>query len=216
MELKDSPIYKFIKNYIDDIEIVKFKKGEYIERADSDSNCIYYILDGNVKEESVSRSGNRVLIDEISTGKFAGHISKLRGSSFHCDAIAKTPCTLARIKIDILYKLFENDEFARYFYLITSDRIYYMYKKLLLERLFSWEEIVSYHILHNSKNDVFVYKSMYDICEQLNISRRGLYNIINKFVYEGYLEKKENVFIIKDRDYLMSLAHDVYEYYQGN
>ena len=214
MEIINTAIYKFIEDYINEVEIVTYKNGEYIERALNTTNCIYYILDGVVKVQNVSCSGNKILVDEISTEEFVGHISKLRGSHFHCDIIAKEACTLIKIPTAILNELLKNNEFSTLFYSKTSNRIYYMYKKLLLERLFSWEEIVAYYILQHSKQDIFIYKSMYDICEYLNISRRGLYNIINKMVFEECLEKRENTFYIKDRGYLTELASNVYAYYE--
>ena len=86
---------------------------------------------------------------------------------------------------------------------------------MLLERLYSWEEIIAYHILVNEKDGVFVYKSMYDICSQLNISRKGLYNVINKLVDEKCLEKKcnESILIIVNREHLEDLSSDVAAYY---
>lgn len=213
MEITNTVIYKFIKDYMNEIEVIAYKSNEYIERAMNDHNCIYYILNGVVKVQNVSCAGNKILIDEISTEEFVGHISKLRGSYFHCEIIAKEASTLVKIPIVILNELLKNNEFATLFYSKTSNRIYYMYKKLLLERLFTWEEIVAYYILEHAKEDVFVYKSMYDICEYLNISRRGLYNIINKMVFEECLEKRGNIFFIKDRKYLIELARNVYDYY---
>lgn len=214
MELKDTPLYEYVKDYEDQIKIVKFKKGEYIEKAACFSEHIYYILEGTVKMESVTRSGNKILVDQIGPNEFAGHISKIRKSRFNCDAFSKTATTLVRIPDYLVHTLLENHDFATLFYNKTSDRLYYMYKKFLLERLYTWEEIVAYYILENSSNGVFIYKSMYDICEQLNISRRGLYNITNKLVYEEALEKKDNIFIIKDEIYLKELASGIIEFYR--
>lgn len=214
MKLTDTIIYKFIKEYINKIEVVEFKKDEYIERSTNDSHCIYYILSGVVKVKNISHVGNKFVIDEITEEEFVGHISKMRGSSFYCDIIAKEPCTLLKIPKYILDKMLKDTEFSVLFYEKTSSRIYLMYKKLLLEKLFSWEEIVAYYILEQAKEDIFIYKSMYEICEYLNISRRGLYNIINKWAFEECIEKKGSTFLIKDKKYLEELASSVYQYYK--
>lgn len=81
--------------------------------------------------------------------------------------------------------------------------------------MFSWDEIVAYNILENVKDVKFKYKSMYDVCETLNISRKGLYNVINRLVYEGCLEKPNNKseFLVKDPEKLMELANEVLNFY---
>lgn len=213
MRITDTEIYKFIEDYIDQIELVKYKHGDYIDRATNDTSCIYYILSGVVKVQNISHSGNKVLIDEISIGEFVGHISNIRGEGFHCDILAKEACTLVKITPVILEKLLKNSEFSSLFYKKTSQRIYCMYKKLLLEHLFPWEEIVAYYIVQHTKGDVFIYKSMYEICEYLSISRRGLYNIINKLVGEGCLEKQDNMFLVKNKKDLLERSKNVYQYY---
>lgn len=213
MKITDTLIYKFIKEYMSSIEIVDYKHGHIIDSCIEESTSIYYILKGIVKVQNVSVSGNKILIDEISKEEFVGHISTMRGEGFHSNVICKEDSTLVKIPRNIFAELMKNSEFSSLFYEKTSKRIYFMYKKLLLERLFHWEEIVAYYILENSNEDIFIYKSMYEICEYLNISRRGLYNIINRFVYEECLEKRESVFAIKDRMYLEELASNIYDYY---
>ncbi len=219
MKIEDSQIFGFIKDYLNEISIKDVKKGEYLEKVGEESGNIYYILEGTIKIENVSRTGLKIFVDEVSEDEFTGHISKVRGTKtcLHCDLVVRKSGRVICIPKRLMDKLLKNDNFANFFYDKTSLRIYYMYKKFLLERLFTWDEIVAYHILENSKDGKFKYKSMYDVCERLNISRKGLYNVINRLVYEGCLEKPSNKseFVIKDFERLMELASEVSRFYQA-
>ena len=57
-----------------------------------------------------------------------------------------------------------------------------MYKKLMMKDLFSLKETFAFYILKNSKDGIFKFKSMYNLCEVLSVSRKNLYNVINSFI----------------------------------
>lgn len=213
MNITETLIYKFIQHHLAELQIMVFKSGQFIERATHETRNIYYILQGTIRVQNSSYTGNKILVDELSSDEFVGHISNLYGQDFHCDILAKTSCTVLQIPPSAFDQLMQNAEFVSLFYTKTSKRIYCMYKRLLLERLFPHEEIVAHYIMEHTHENVFIYKSMYEICEALSISRRGLYNILNKLILEGYLEKQEHLLIIKDRKYLMALASNIYDFY---
>ena len=203
MLIEDTSIYIFIKDYLDQIPILNVKKGKYFSKAILTDDQLYYILEGKVKIECTSYTGKKVLVDELSENEFAGQISYTRKENFYCDASAITDLKLLCIKHDIMDVLLKNCEFSSMFYFKTSKRIYHMYKKTLMRDLFCQCEIVAYHILKESKDGKLIYKSIYDICDSLNISRRNLYNILNKFIEDGIIEKeKKCTFVIKDENFL--------------
>lgn len=216
MEITDTSIYKFIQNHLSELQIMVFKSGQFIDRSTHETRHIYYILQGTVKVQSTSYTGNKILVDELSKEEFVGHISDLYGQGFHCDILAKTSCTLLQIPPHIFDTLMGDAEFSALFYAKTSKRTYYICKRFLLERLFPHEEIVAHYIMEHTHENVFIYRSMYAICEELSISRRGLYNILNKLVLEGYLEKQDHLFFIKDRKHLMELSSNIYYFYNAS
>ena len=128
-----------------------------------------------------------------------------------CDIIAVSDVTLLKINKDTFKKLEKNPEFLKTFLFKTSKRIYYMYKKLMMKDMFKLEEIFAFHILKNSQNDVFEFKSMYNLCKILSVSRKNLYNVMNSFIEKGYIRKNKNLLIILDRGYLNELSTSVRE-----
>ncbi|MEL7647689.1 MAG: Crp/Fnr family transcriptional regulator [Sedimentibacter sp.] len=210
MNIQDAHIYPYIKNYLDRIPVATFKKGTYFSKAENRDNQIYYILSGNVNVESFSEMGKKVLVDSISENEFAGQISYIRQSNFYCNSLAVTDVKMLCLKEDLMSILMKNLEFSTVFYFKTSSRIYIMYKKMLMNSLFSQCELVAYYIIDNSHKGQFVYKSIYDICEKLNISRRSFYNIINKFVELKVLEKGSDcIYFVKDDNYLIEKSDNV-------
>jgi GTP-sensing pleiotropic transcriptional regulator CodY len=113
--------------------------------------------------------------------------------------------------------LMKNSEFSTFFYFKTSSRVYVMYKKMLMSNLFSQCELVSYYVLENSCSSKFIYKSIYDICDNLNISRRSLYNILNKFESEGIIEKLDDgPYKIINEKYLKDKSDRVKRFSENN
>ncbi len=204
MLLEDSHIYPYIKEYLEEIPVIKASKGEIISKAENTDKQIYYILLGTVKIECISTYGKKVLVDIISENEFAGQISYMRKFNFYSDCIAETDVELLFISNEIMSVLMKGYEFSTFFYFKTSSRVYQMYKKMLMNNLFNQNELVSYYIVNQSNEDKFIYKSIYDMCEKLNISRRSLYNILNNLEKNDVIEKEQNgIFLIRDIDYLI-------------
>lgn len=80
--------------------------------------------------------------------------------------------------------------------------------------LFSLEEIFAFYMLRNSKNNIFEYKSMYSLCKTLSMSRKSLYNTINKLIEKGYVRKDKNSLIILDNEYLNRISISIREFYE--
>lgn len=217
MLIENSHIYTYIKECLDNIPVLTLKKGTCFSRAENIDNQIYYILEGTVKIESYSDLGKKVLLDVISENEFAGQISYFRKHNFYGNNIAVTDVVLLCLNTDMMNVLMKNSEFSTFFYFKTSSRVYVMYKKMLMSNLFSQCELVSYYVLENSCNCKFIYKSIYDICDNLNISRRSLYNILNKFESEGIIEKLDDgPYKIINEKYLKDKSDRVKRFSENN
>lgn len=212
MKLEDTVIYHSIKKHMDEIEIYKYKKGQYISSGVESVDGVFFILEGIVRVECMTKYGKSFLVDIVPEDEFVGKISDLYDQSLFCDIIAENSVTLAKINASTFKILQNNPEFLNIFFFKTSKRMYNMYKKLIMKDLFRFEELFAHYILENSKDDIFKFKSIYSLCHLLSTSRKNLYNTINKFVEKKYIQKKENTFIIKDKDALISISKYVKEY----
>ena len=141
-----------------------------------------------------------------------GAISSVHNADFQCSGIATTSMTVLALKRSLLDELMQSDEFSAFFYQKTSKRVYMMYKKILAKSLFSLREIFANYILENSEGDIFNFVSMYDMCDNLGASRRGLYNILYQFEDEGLIEKTEEVWRILDWQGIIREARQVLDF----
>ena len=216
MRLEDICIYEYIKEYLDEISIVNYKKGQYINYASENLEDIFFILNGTVKVECITKYGKVFLVDDLTKNEFVGKISYMHDQNLFCDITATSNASLLKINKNTFKKLQKNPEFLKIFLIKTSNRIYYMYKKLMMKELFRLEEIFAYYILQNSENDVFKFKSMYNLCKVLSVSRKNLYNVINKFTNNGYIRKCDNSIIILDKSHLNEICSHVREFNEKN
>jgi CRP-like cAMP-binding protein len=209
--IKDIIIYDYIKDYLDEVSILNYKKGEYITHSSENLEEIFFVLNGTTKVECITKSGKSLLVDELSKNEFVGKISYMYEQNLFCDITATSNATLLRISKSTFKKLEKNPEFLKLFLFKTSRRIYYMYKKLMMKELFSLKETFAFYILENSQDDVFKFKSMYNLCEILYVNRKNLYNVINSFIKKNYIKKDKNSLIILNRDCLYELSIGIRE-----
>lgn len=216
MEIKgieNNYIYDYIKDYLNEISVINYKKGQYIAHSNDNLGVIFFVLEGNIKVECISKYGKSLLVDELSKNEFVGKISYMFGQDLYCDVTAASSATLLKINRNTFKKLENNSEFLNFFLYKTSKRIYSIYKKLIMKDLFRLEEILAYYIIKSSENGVFKFKSMNHLSVKLSVSRKNLYNTINKFIDNNYIVRDKNSFIILDRDYLYKLSIGVTEAY---
>lgn len=207
--MRSIAIYEYIKDYLPEIPVLKLKKGEYLFRADREDDTLFYILDGVIRVENVSYNGKKLIVDVLRHDEFVGAISNIHKADFQCSGVAETAVTVLVLKKSLMNELMENNEFSALFYQKTSKRVYMMYKNILARTLFSQNEIMAHYILENSEKNIFEYKSIYNICENLGISRRGIYNILYRFEEIGCIRKLDTSYRIIDREYLEKTAEQV-------
>lgn len=214
MEVKDLAVYPFIRERLDQIPRITVKAGEYISRAGKADGGLFYVISGNMRVECVSHEGKKILVDNLGPDNFTGKISRVQRAYFACDILADTDCELLFLESGLYERLMENTEFRELFYRKISSRVYQMYKGRLVRSFYSLAELVAYYICSRTgKGQIFEYKSTLRLCEDLDISRRGLYNILNQFLAEGWLEKKAgSKYFIRDRERLEEICGEVRRY----
>ena len=131
--------------------------------------------------------------------------------------LAVTPVRALMFTESIMETLMENDKFSIFFYQETSSRIFRLYKTVLAKVLFSPDEIMAYYILDNAEDEIFSFKSSYSLCENIGISRRGIYNILYRFEDLSCIRKLESsMYKIIDRPGLTSRAQHVISFMTGS
>ena len=211
--LAAAPIYSMLLQEFTpgDIVIHSTPAGTCISDAANEGYHILYLLEGTIKVWSLSHRGKRVLLDEVHSMSFCGHISRLQGHCFDSNLVAHTQCTYLEFTDEQFLRLMAHTDFALEFYRSTSKRAYYMFHKFLGLSLFTAEENAAmYCITHPERLSSYTLEQM---SEEIGISRRSLCYTLNDWRQQGIVEKKHNTYCIADFDALRQLASQISLFY---
>lgn len=210
-QLEQTELYKYLGTHGHELSLVSFEKGDFLARSDESLDEIFYVLKGKVEVQCITESGRRILVDEVPPGEFVGKISYMYEQNLHCDFLVTSPALLARIPAATFKALEENPQFMKFFFFKTSRRIYLIYKQLLAKSIFRLEENLAYYIVQNAQGGIFAFDSMYSLASRLTVSRKNLYNVINRFVKQGYVERKTSCLVVVNAGALEELSKGVQE-----
>lgn len=216
MEIKQIAIYDSIKCYLEQIPVVTVKKGGYITQRSTKKkggSNKYYILSGSVKVLN-SMGGRKIWIDQVGADWFAGDLSDVYKEYLNCDSMAVEESVLLEFDNEMFEKLLDNVGFAKIFYQKMSQRVYRMYRRMLINSMYSQKEILAFYIASAAKGDRMVCPNMNALCETLGFSRRSLYNALNNLMKDGNLVKCDKYLLIQDKEALMEQGKHVLEYMQ--
>ena len=190
------------------LQQIAVKKGTvFIEASAQKEVEFYYILDGQVSVFAQAPNGREYWVDTQGRGDFMGKFSQFRGQNFNCEVRADTDCRLL-VLTPFKQELLRNSRFALWFYLKTSGRVYEMYKIAIARSLFSFDELLSYHLLRLEKNGC-VNVSLKNMLNILNISERQYFYLVKNFEKRGLLHRRRCGFDLLDRPALAGLASNV-------
>lgn len=214
MKLNETSIYPFIKDSPSLCKIYNYSRGEKIVNADGHDGYVWYLISGVVKVETTNPAGKVFLVDTIPADNYVGNLSNLRNKNFYCDSYAVISSKLIRIPIETFMEMLQNAYFSNHYYSKVSDRLYDMYKWDMCFHMFPQQEWFAFFILEHTRNNICTIASNQLACQQLRISKRNFYNLINKFEDDGYLERSHSGSIyIKNTSLLQEKAQQVSNFF---
>ena len=210
LQVEKLPFYQWIRPYLENrqIRIVTAKKKEYFNGLSEDPYAMHYLLSGSVKVYYIAASGRKFLLDEISDGQFAGHLTKVLGHKFEPSLMAVQECKLLYFPRNIFDELLKIPEFAAFFYRKAADRVYYTYQKLLLNNLFSQKEMIAFYIYMHAKERYFD-NPLTDLEEELVISRRSVFYMLKQLRDDGILLRDGKKYYISDMKKMEDFIEDI-------
>lgn len=191
-------IYNFLsEEQLQKAPVVNIAKNTtFISSANRENVDLYYVLEGVVEVVSHSYNGRSFLVDTVSQGDFIGKFSNMRKQNFYADIKTRTACkllNLSKIKDEIL----RDEQFLLFFCVKTSNRLYEMYKISMMNKLFSYEEILAYYLLSIANATGVVVDTDKHICFNTGISERQYYYLMKKFRDRGIINQdKKNICIL--------------------
>jgi CRP-like cAMP-binding protein len=102
-----SPIQRVAQAH--DKRRISYQAGQYIFRQDDPTTGFYLLLEGTVELRRVLASGAQIILHRAQTGETFAEAS-LFSERYHCDAIARSPCELVRLRKSDVMSADEGDK----------------------------------------------------------------------------------------------------------
>lgn len=214
MKLEETTIYPYIKDDEELCQTYSYNRGQYIVKADEKNAYVWYLISGVVKVEAIAPNGKIFLVDTIPADNYVGHLSNFSQQNFYCNSYASQPCVLIRIPTERFLKMRNDVSFGNHFYSKINARLYDMYKKDLIFHMFPQRQQLAFYLLENSTDGICRINHIHNVCEELRISRRNLYNLIEHLEEDGCLTRISGKDLqISNPEKLAEEASPVYNFY---
>lgn len=199
---------------LEKLQTITIEKGEiFIPLERQEKIKIYYILEGTVECFSISAAGRTFIVDNLAEGEFIGKFSQMRSKNFNCGVRAVTNLVLLDFTNKAEYFFKKYPDFYIYFLHRTTDRLYEMYRRSMINSQFAYEEVFAYWLLKlMDKNGVVA--NLGTAFDSMGISERHAYNLMNDFKEKKYIlnrRGKRNLLIL-DKKGLYELAENVLDF----
>lgn len=194
-----------IKPYM---ELLLFKKNEYICREAEELKYLFFFIEGKAKVYTTLSNGKSLLLSFYQGFRVIGDLEMINRQSANnnVQVIEDTFCIgvpLEKVRACLL-----NDaKFLRYICNSLSEKLSSCAKNSSINLLYPLENRLASYILATGED---LDGSLTEISELLGTSYRHLLRTLNSLCSKGIIKKKGNGFEILDRAVLLKLAADLY------
>jgi CRP-like cAMP-binding protein len=190
------------------MELMLFKKGEYICRDSEKLKYLFFFVDGKAKVYSILSNGKALLLTFYEGFKVLGDLEMINSepATTNVQVIEDTYCigiSVEKVKSHLL-----NDaRFLRYICNSLGEKLNRCSKNSSINLLYPLENRLASYIL--ATEDSFD-ESLTEISELLGTSYRHLLRTLNSMCKKGLIKKRDTGYKIMDRKALIKLASDLY------
>ena len=201
------------------MELLLFKRNEYICREGEEINYLFFFVEGKAKVYTTLSNGKSLLLSFFKEFKILGdlEIINAKPASSNVQVIEDTYCI--GISLENVREYLLNDaKFLRFICNSLGEKLYRCSKNSSINLLYPLENrLASYMIATCERVDssgltiVKFNENLTEISELLGTSYRHLLRTLNSLSLKGTIKKKNNYFEVIDEENLKRLAADLYE-----
>jgi len=190
------------------MELLLFKKGEYICRDNEKLNYLFFFVDGKAKVYSTLSNGKSLLLCFYQGFKVLGDLEMINSepASTNVQVIEDTYCigiSTEKVKTYLL----DDAKFLRYICNSLGEKLNRCSKNSSINLLYPLENRLASYILATGED---LDESLTEISELLGTSYRHLLRTLNNMCQEGLIKRNDTGFEIIDKKVLTKLASDLY------
>lgn len=208
----------FSKDMSPYMELITYKKNEYIIRDTDEIKYLIIMLKGKAKVFTSLSNGKSLLLCFYEGFMVLGELEIIASIKAinNVQVIEDTDCI--RISSDNVRKLLLDDAiFLRYICSSLGGKLYQCSRNSSINLLYSLENRLASYILTTGENkeigedkELIFNENLTEIAELLGTSYRHLLRTIKDFCSKGILMKKQNYYLVMNKDELVRISAELY------
>ncbi|KOA19414.1 regulatory protein YeiL [Clostridium homopropionicum DSM 5847] len=200
------------------MELIIFKKNEYICRDGEVIEYLFFFVKGKAKVYTTLSNGKSLLLCFYENFKILGDLEIIdcETASTNVQVIEESLC-IGISKENVNKYLLTDSKFLRFICSSLSSKLNRCSKNSSINLLYPLENRLASYILataekkdNNSKENIVLNGNLTEISELLGTSYRHLLRTINTLCIKGIIRKRDNYYEIIDEMSLRKLASDLY------
>jgi CRP/FNR family transcriptional regulator, putaive post-exponential-phase nitrogen-starvation regulator len=190
------------------MELLLFKKDEYICRDNEKLSYLFFFVDGKAKVYSTLSNGKSLLLCFYQGFKVLGDLEMINSepAATNVQVIEDTYCIGIPTEKVKMY-LLNDAKFLRYICNSLAEKLSRCSKNSSINLLYPLENRLASYILATGEN---FDESLTEISELLGTSYRHLLRTLNNMCLKGLIKKNDTGFEIINKKVLIKLASDIY------
>lgn len=199
----------FTQDMRSNMELLFYKKGEYICRENEKLDYIFFLVDGKAKVYSTLSNGKSFLICFYQGFMLLGDM-EISGSkpitNMNVQVIEDTYC-IGISTVEVKMILLNDAKFLRYMCRSLGEKLNRCSNNSSINLLYPLENRLASYLLVTGEN---FNESLTEISELLGTSYRHLLRTLNNMCQKGLIKKKDTGIEIINKKVLTRLASDLY------
>lgn len=199
------------------MELLFYRKNEYICREGEDIGYLLFIVAGKAKVFTTVSNGKSLLLCFYHKSTVLGDVEMVddKAVAINVQVIEDTYC-IGISKENIQKHLFEDPKFLKYICNSLGQKLHRSAKNSAINLLYPLEKRLSSYILaageflENGSRVLSVNENLIELSELLGTSYRHLHRTLKSLCEKGILEKTGNGYEVIDHEEISRLAADLY------
>lgn len=209
--IKKYQLNKYFSNSkIFDFTILEYEPNEYICTYGSTLKYLYFFLEGKAKTYTTLSNGKSLLHCFCTPISILGEIELVTNIPTCTNVMALTNVVCIGIPLITQHELLLNDiTFMKFISCELAKKLNRFSNNSSNNLLNPVEKRLASYIISTESNNIFS-SNLTEVAELLGTSYRQLLRVLNKLCSSELLYKKNNIYIIKDKNKLLELGEDIY------
>lgn len=200
------------------MELILFKKGEFICRESEDINYLYFFVQGKAKVYKTLSNGKSLLLCFYQGFKVLGDVElfNYKAASANVEVIEDTYC-IGILMEKVREYLLNDAGFLRFICSSLGDKLDRCSKNSSINLLYPLENrlagyilVAGEAILNDGKRQIEFAENLTEISELLGTSYRHLLRTLDILCAKGAIKRNRNHFEVADIKVLKDLSADLY------